>query len=538
MWHYYLNLYQLDRIRLGLVVLAVISQSLLLIPFAALIRSMFDIVIPHFNISQLLINTCLLLGLYLIQQLLAFWSEYTITEITLTVSQKLREIILKKLYTFSWHYHNQINLGTFHASLVHDIGHVETVSKLLIARWLPALVTIACLSFILIIYNWILFLVMIISVPSSILIGKRLKNRIKNNFALKRQAIIDFSDLTLTALKTIELTRIQTAELLEIENQQNQLSILKSTSLNFTRLQTLYNVLQQIIVTLAKLLLLVVGSLLIYLHQLTLGSLIAFFVAASQFNSAFNELNTALPNFLTMSQSLKTLMQIIQTPDTEPYSGKLQIAFQGSLSFNNVNFQYDERPVLQNLNLKVIPQSIVAIVGDNGAGKSTLIRLLLGFYLPTRGEILIDHYPLSQLDISYWRKNLGVVTQNSVFIPGTIWENLTYGCPHLSMAEVIEATKISAAHDWICHLPNSYHTLIGEEANWLSGGQRQKIAIARALLRRPKFLIFDEPTNHLDQTTITTIMQNLTILPDRPTILLVSHDPTVIAYAHQVYRIS
>ncbi|MHC5718015.1 MAG: hypothetical protein ACYTX0_39450 [Nostoc sp.] len=96
MWHYYLNLYQLDRIHLGLVVLAVISQSLLLIPFADLIRSMFDIVIPNFNISELLINTCLLLGLYLIQQLLAFWFEYTITEITLTVSQKLREIILKK----------------------------------------------------------------------------------------------------------------------------------------------------------------------------------------------------------------------------------------------------------------------------------------------------------------------------------------------------------------------------------------------------------------------------------------------------------
>ena len=133
------------------------------------------------------------------------------------------------------------------------------------------------------------------------------------------------------------------------------------------------------------------------------------------------------------------------------------------------------------------------------------------------------------------RKSFGVVSQHPLLFSGTIKENLTYGTDEINEEEIIEAARLALAHDFINHLPSGYETSIGEDGVLLSGGECQRIAIARALIRKPKLLILDEPTNHLDNNAVSRIMNQISQIPDKPAILIISHDKSVIAYADHVY---
>jgi ABC-type bacteriocin/lantibiotic exporter with double-glycine peptidase domain len=191
--------------------------------------------------------------------------------------------------------------------------------------------------------------------------------------------------------------------------------------------------------------------------------------------------------------------------------------------------------VLRIVNLTLEPKESVALIGPNGAGKSTLTHLILGFYRPQTGRVFIDEYPLEELDVTHLRRQIGVVTQQPIIFSGTIWENITYGTPQLSKAQVIKSAQLATAHEFIELLPEGYNTLVGENGMALSGGQRQRIAIARALLRKPNLLILDEPTNHMDLESVERLMLNLKFLEGAPTILIISHDFKIARKAQRIY---
>ncbi len=171
--------------------------------------------------------------------------------------------------------------------------------------------------------------------------------------------------------------------------------------------------------------------------------------------------------------------------------------------------------MLQAINLTLSPGQTVVVVGPNGSGKTTLLNLLLGFYRPQQGQLYADEQPFSQLDLIHLRRSIAVVSQDPVIFPGTIRENLTYGCPEVSFQRIIEAAHLATAHEFIEQLPQGYDTFVGDNGVLLSGGQRQRLAIARALLRQPKLLILDEPTNHLDATAVEQLMHHLKKLDPR-----------------------
>jgi ABC-type bacteriocin/lantibiotic exporter with double-glycine peptidase domain len=165
-----------------------------------------------------------------------------------------------------------------------------------------------------------------------------------------------------------------------------------------------------------------------------------------------------------------------------------------------------------------------------------MIHLVSGFYRPDRGQLAADNFRYSEINIACLRRGIGVLTQDPVMFAGTILENITYGLPNATMEEVVDASRLATAHDFIESLPGGYWAPVGDEGILLSGGQRQRIAIARSLLRRPKLLLLDEPTNHLDSASVTQLMRNLKRLNYSPAIVLISHEREIVRHADLVYE--
>lgn len=209
---------------------------------------------------------------------------------------------------------------------------------------------------------------------------------------------------------------------------------------------------------------------------------------------------------------------------------------QRQIELRNVSFSYHgETPVLKNIDLTIGFGETVAIVGPNGCGKSTLLRLLLRFYEPTSGQVIVDGHDLRQLDLRAWRKQIGLVTQEPLLFQETIWHNIRYGTLQASEAEVIAAAKKARAHEFIMQLlPQGYDTRLAERGSSLSGGQRQRIALARAILRDPSLLLLDEATSQIDLESEQKIHQALQEFVKGRTTFIVTHRLSTLALASRI----
>lgn len=207
-----------------------------------------------------------------------------------------------------------------------------------------------------------------------------------------------------------------------------------------------------------------------------------------------------------------------------------------SIRLKKVSFKYGCRAnVLEEVNLRIPTGKIVAVVGESGSGKSTLLKLLMGFYHPTEGCVLIDRVDLRDYDLATLRARIGVVAQEPFIFNGTVRENLALGRPEATPEEVFQAAHAAGLGEFIAELPERYETIIGERGTNLSGGQRQRLAIARALLKKPEILIFDEATSHLDTTTERAIQKNLRTAFAGKTVILVAHRLSTVKDADLIY---
>ncbi|MBW3638073.1 MAG: ABC transporter ATP-binding protein/permease, partial [Armatimonadetes bacterium] len=230
-----------------------------------------------------------------------------------------------------------------------------------------------------------------------------------------------------------------------------------------------------------------------------------------------------------VTRSMTAAERVFEVLDTEPEvveaTKSVSIKrIEGRVEFQNVSFGYEKhRPVLKEVDLVVEPGEMIGLVGHSGAGKSTLINLLLRFYDVTEGALLIDGIDIRDIKRSDLREQIGVVLQESYLFHGTIYDNISYGRPNASPAEVLEAAKAAFAHDFIINFADGYDTLVGERGTRLSGGERQRIAIARAILHNPRILILDEATASVDTQTEAAIQKALQNLVQGRTTFAIAH---------------
>lgn len=248
----------------------------------------------------------------------------------------------------------------------------------------------------------------------------------------------------------------------------------------------------------------------------------------------FTKIAEIMVNFQRVMASTGRLLDLFDLPIERSPTDVVPI--QGSISFANVSFSYPNKsPILRNLSFQTKPGEHIAFVGATGTGKSTLLHLLLGFYFPTTGEILFDNQEIRHMSLPGLRRQLGFVSQEPFLFEGTIAENISYGYSEATDEQIVEAAKNAAAHDFIMQLSHGYDTMVGERGQHLSGGQKQKIAIARAIVRNPAIIILDEATSAVDNATELAIQKALVKIGQNRTIITITHRLALTKRANRIF---
>lgn len=295
---------------------------------------------------------------------------------------------------------------------------------------------------------------------------------------------------------------------------------------------------QRFVILFTQLAIFIVSAGLVAKGALSIGSLISLNGYAAMVFGPFVSLGNQWATIQNGIVSVTRAEEILTLPSENKDRGKkITTPLSGQVTFKNVSFHYqkNEKDVLSGLNLDISPGKVVALVGQSGVGKSTVIQLISGYYLPTKGDILVDGYNTKEVDLYDLRRHIAVVPQEVVLFNDSVLNNIRYGSFNATLEEVKEAAKEAHADIFIEQFPEKYNQLVGERGIKLSVGEKQRIAIARAILRNPKILILDEPTSALDPQTERNITDSLEKLMRGRTTFIIAHRLSTVRRADTIF---
>jgi ABC-type bacteriocin/lantibiotic exporter with double-glycine peptidase domain len=536
-WNWFCGRLARSRKLLIACILLAVLQSLTMPPTAWLIKRIVDVAIPSRDVHlMILLGFCIVLC-NIASTGLAFGTRFLSLRTTKTAIGAMRQLLLQRCFELPRSVHDTLDRGHLHTLLVQDTQLVDVMTNALISGLIPSALISILLIGLLAALNIKLLGVLIFIGPLLYMVNFRLKTVTMASAARARDSFSHFSTGVHFVLQKLDLARYQSAESAEMRRQGGHIERQRLDSERMAWLQSAYGLVQNSIVTISGIFILVIGGMQVVSGKTSLGSLLSFYVIFAMLGSNLQQLFGAVPHIITGNQSLCALYSFYSLNTKPPYSGTTQLQFSGAIELSSVSFQYKSRDVFRDISLRLDRRSVTAIMGPNGGGKTTVARLILGLYRPNEGKLLADGIPYDKLDMEQLRQNTAFTPQDPVLFRGTIWDNVSYGMLESDAEHVAHACQIALVDDFVRFLPNGYDTEVGEDGNSLSGGQRQKIAIARALARRPHLLILDEPTNHLDQLSARQMLRNLKAMPDRPTLLIITQDDAIAREAQVRYRL-
>ncbi|KAJ2758796.1 hypothetical protein IWQ56_005908, partial [Coemansia nantahalensis] len=280
------------------------------------------------------------------------------------------------------------------------------------------------------------------------------------------------------------------------------------------------------------------GGRLVSRGDMSPGDLMAFMIATQSAQKALDALGSLMGQTVRARSAIARVLDITGLRPAVPRTGGAQpAAVQGHVRFMDVDFSYPSRPdapVLRRFNLDVPAGQVVALVGPSGMGKSTVAALLERFYDPSAGEIWLDGLPLTHLDVSWQRRQIGYIPQDPALFSTSIRENLRLARPAATDAEIEDSCRLAGAHGFVSAFPDGYATIVGERGALLSGGQKQRLSIARAILRDPRILILDEATSSLDAESERLVQAALDRLMHGRTVLVIAHRLSTVRNADRI----
>jgi len=515
-----------------------VAQSFSFVPLAAILRRIFDVVLPAHDLRLFLAATAALLGIQLAGLAIAWWIRTRALEVSHLVLAQLRSDAAARLYDLPRSFFTAADVEHLHVTLVHETQDIEQMNYSFTALVLPGL--FACLLLFLILFRIERVYALIVAgvAPPLLVLNRALVRRAWFRQEGVRRAWEKFSRGIRFAISAIELTRSHAAEPYELRRQVANIERLRRISLDLNRFDSNHQAVQGAMLLTSTLLVLLAGGWSVAQGWTTTGDIMAFYVIAALFSAQARTLVEAVPAIRRGIRAFHGLARFLENPEREPYSGSRTVPEIVRLSLEGVSFRYEDgAPLLEDVSLDLRRGDRVALLGPNGSGKSTVVHLLAGYIRPQRGAASANGIAYDEIDIRSLRGRMAVAPQHPFLFTGTVRENVAYAMSECEDAAIEEALEWAGAAAFVHELPRGLDEPIGEQGARLSGGQRQKLAIARALLRRPDVLILDEPTNHLDDESIAALLATLAALPFRPAVLLISHDWRVLQHAGTAWHL-
>ncbi len=385
-------------------------------------------------------------------------------------------------------------------------------------------------------YSAWLTLIVVVSIPLyavlSLIFTPILRARLNEKFnrGAENQAFL------VETISGIDTVKAMTVEPRWVQKWEKQLASYVSSSLSARNVAMVASGGVTLISKLVTVAIMWMGARLVVDGKLTVGELVAFNMFAGQVSSPILRLAQLWNDFQQVGISMQRLGDILNT-HTEVLGQKTRLPrLTGAIEFDHVSFRYrpDTADVLRAVTLKIAPGEVIGVVGRSGSGKSTLTKLVQRLYVPDRGRVLIDGQDIAIIDTTSLRQQIGVVLQENTLFNRSVRDNIALSNPALPIEAVMEAARLSGAHEFICELPEGYDTQVGERGTSLSGGQRQRIAIARALISNPRILIFDEATSSLDYESERIIQDNMRRICAGRTVLIIAHRLSAVRDANRI----
>ena len=454
-------------------------------------------------------------------------NRYYYTQVTARILFSLREYLFSHLQSLSLTFHSRVKVGDVLTRLNTDISEVQSVlTDAAFAFITNILVLLATVGFLLWL-DWRLFLVSLLVVPIQLYGVAKVRSPMVEETRKVRELNSSIGAFLVESLSAIKFVKLFTAE----TTQQQRLNAFGEKFVplvtRFEMLAYLGSTVSTATTFLGGALTTLYGGYLVMQGQLTIGALIAFSAYQSR---AFGPLQALMDLYLRIERAGVSLDRLFEFLDV----GKDQVEqkgqgvqpenCRGTVEFREVGFFYDARtPVLRNVSFSVSAGERLTILGPSGTGKTTVIDLLVRLYEPTSGTITLDGHELRELDRAWLRNQVVVVSHDPFLFHASIEENLRYARPTATRAEVVSAAKIVGLDDFMMMLPEGYETLVGERGTRLSAGQKQRIALARAVLKQPQILVLDEALSGLDTASETSLHEALAVCMEGRTTIAVTH---------------
>jgi subfamily B ATP-binding cassette protein MsbA len=431
--------------------------------------------------------------------------------------------------------------GKFLSNITYDASLLTDLVGVVILNFFKDSLTLIGLLFVMFYQNWKLALIAIIMIPLASFAAKNLGRRMGK---ITTEAQVEAGNLTsylLEIFKNHKIIKIFQQENKENIRVKNRIDILKEKN---KKIATVLVRATPIMETLTGIM---IGSLIFAAGKLILSgelglnnffSFLAAMMLAYQPVRSLATLNMTINTGLSAAKRVLPIVDMKNLIDEKKDAVNLELKI-GNIEFKNVSFKYKntEKNVLNSINLKIIGGKMNALVGHSGAGKSTILNLIPRFFNCTDGSILIDNQSINKLKIESLRKHISLVSQDTTLFDDTIRNNISYSKPDATDEEIIEASKNSFSHDFIDKLPKKYETQIGENGVKLSGGEKQRLSIARAILKKTSIILLDEATSSLDSETENKIQKGLSFLTKNKTTIVIAHRLSTILNSEKIFVI-
>ena len=527
-----LNYYWPYRWQFALAFLMVGIHSAIPATLVILIQKILDDALIQQNEKMLLLLPISLCGLYLLNGILSFGRGMLTQGISWKVVSQLRFELFQHMIYLPIKWRQKQSIGKLLSTLSHDINQIQYAVSAIITAIQKPLTLIGLIAAAFYMNAQLagigLILLPLVGWPISHF-GKRLREAAQSE--RDQQAILQ--ETAAESLLGLQTLKTHVAEPLQTDKFQHHNQMVYQQKLRAISARLLPSAVVEFIAAIGIGLAIYFGGQWVLEGKLLPGELIAFMVALGLLNAPLKGLSELQSLWQRAMVGADSLFQVLDIPQSDFEKGRLfgnKNNKNIEIEFQHVHFDYGEEKVLQDVSFTIKPNEIFAIEGPSGCGKSTIASLLLRFYHPQKGQIRIAQTQISEYQIKSLRQNISIVFQHSFLFHTTIWENLTMG-KDFSTDEIDDACQKAQIYDFIMQLPQQYQTLVQEGGQRLSGGQRQRICIARAILYDAPIVILDEPTSQLDTKAATEIMTAIQNLIHNKTVILISHNPQMLALA-------